>query len=123
MRFSLASDNIKNNIRAYAQGAVTVNDEFIYCSVIVTPEQLIKDWPPQCFAELEAPHFVQLQILKPEIVILGTGARQQFPHPRLTHILLSQGIGLEVMDTAAACRTYNIIMSEGRQVAAALLMI
>jgi uncharacterized protein len=61
--------------------------------------------------------------LEPEIVLLGTGRRQQFPHPRLTQALLEQGVGVEVMDTAAACRTYNVIMLEGRRVAAALLLI
>jgi uncharacterized protein len=60
--------------------------------------------------------------LEPEIVLLGTGDRQRFPHPRLTQALLAHGVGVEVMDTAAACRTYNIIMMEGRRVAAALLL-
>jgi uncharacterized protein len=123
MRFSLDADNTKNIIRAYTRGAVTVNDQVIRRSFIVTAERLITDWPPQHFAELDASHLLPLQTLKPEIVILGTGARQHFPPPRMTHPLLSRGIGVEVMDTAAACRTYNILMSEGRQVAAALLMI
>ena len=74
-------------------------------------------------ADLTETHFAMVAALKPEIVLLGTGARQQFPLPRLLRPLLTQGIGVEVMDTAAACRTYNIIMLEGRRVAAALLMI
>ena len=60
--------------------------------------------------------------LMPEIVLLGTGDRQRFPRPKLTRALLARGVGVEVMDTSAACRTYNIIMMEDRRVAAALLM-
>jgi uncharacterized protein len=112
-----------NAIRAYDQGYIIVNNQFIRQSVIVTPERIITDWPPQCFAELQAVHLEWLFELQPEIVLLGTGARQQFPHPRLTYPLLGRGVGVEVMDTAAACRTYNFIMAEGRRVAAALLMI
>ncbi|MEZ5584333.1 MAG: Mth938-like domain-containing protein [Candidatus Competibacteraceae bacterium] len=123
MRLNLDRDNSQNIIRAYAVGLITVNEQTIERSVIVTPTRLINDWPPQRFTELEAAHLAQLAVLKPEIVLLGTGARQQFPSPQVTHPLLSQGIGVEVMDTAAACRTYNIIMLEGRRVAAALLMI
>ncbi|MEE4376944.1 MAG: Mth938-like domain-containing protein [Candidatus Competibacteraceae bacterium] len=123
MRLNLDRDNSQNFIRAYAVGSLTINEQRVKRSVIVTPTRLINDWPPQQFSELEAPHFAQLALLKPEIVLLGTGARQQFPSPQVIHPLLSQGIGVEVMDTAAACRTYNIIMLEGRQVAAALLII
>lgn len=123
MRLHLDSDATKNIIRAYDPGVVTVNDRQVHRSVIVTPERLIADWPPQTFAELEETHLEWLVTLEPEIVLLGTGSRQQFPHPRLTRALLSRRIGLEVMDTAAACRTYNILMAEGRRVAAALLMI
>ena len=60
--------------------------------------------------------------LEPEIALLGTGDRQRFPHPRLIQALMARGIGVEVMDTSAACRTYNIVMLEGRRVAAALLL-
>ncbi len=123
MRLSLDLNTATNVIRAYAEGLVTINDYNIRQSVIVTPERLITDWPPQQFNELASSHFQVLVELNPEIVLLGTGKRQQFPSPWLTHSLLSRGVGLEIMDTGAACRTYNIIMAEGRRVAAALLMI
>lgn len=123
MRLSLELSAAANVIRAYAEGLVTINDHHIRQSVIVTPERLITDWPPQQFDELASSHFQALVELNPEIVLLGTGKHQQFPSPRLTHPLLSRGVGLEIMDTGAACRTYNIIMAEGRRVAAALLMI
>lgn len=123
MRLHLDFDAGKNIIRAYDTGFITINDRQVRHSVIVTPERLITDWPPRSFAELTESHLEWLAPLEPEIVLLGTGSRQQFPHPRLTRALTGRRIGVEVMDTAAACRTYNIIMAEGRRVAAALLMI
>ncbi len=123
MRLSLDASDTSNIIHAYGPGYVTINHQDIRQSVIVTPSDIVSDWPPQGFADLAESHFEVIHNLQPEIVLLGTGARQQFPHPRLTHKLLRHGIGVEVMDTSAACRTYNIIMAEGRPVLAALLMI
>lgn len=123
MRFSLDATDAAYVIRAYGEGSVTVNEQVIRRSAIVTPVQLVTDWTPQRFEDLEEGHFRQVAEMEPEIVILGTGERQHFPHPRLTRSLTTRGIGVEVMDTAAACRTYNIIMAEGRRVVAALLMI
>jgi uncharacterized protein len=122
MKLSLDSTDAAYVIRAYGAGSVTVNARVVRRSVIVMPQQLVADWPPQRFEELEESHFEGLAALQPELVILGTGARQRFPHPRLTRALAARGIGVEVMDTAAACRTYNIVMAEGRRVAAALLL-
>jgi len=123
MRFSLEIDAHRYFVRSYGSGWVNISEREIRQSLIVTPEQLVTDWPPQAFADLEESHFEAVAQLTPEIVVLGTGSRQQFPSPRLIRSLLAKGIGVEVMDTAAACRTYNIIMLEGRRVAAALLMI
>ena len=109
-------------IRAYSAGQVTVNNEVIAASVIVMPHQLHRDWGPERFADLTAGHIEALAAIAPEIVLLGTGPRLQFPQPALLTSLMSKGIGVEVMDTSAACRTYNILMSEGRNVAAALIM-
>ncbi|MHB8535543.1 MAG: Mth938-like domain-containing protein [Sulfuricaulis sp.] len=110
-------------IRAYAPGRVTINDEVYTHSLIVTPEQIIRDWPPNSPAELQAVHFEFIVSLRPEVFVLGTGARLQFPAARIIRPLVEAGIGIEVMDTGAACRTYNILMSDGRRVAAALMMI
>ena len=89
-------------------------------SVIVMPDRT-EDWSVTRFDDLRAEDFAFLRELQAEIVLLGTGARQRFPHPRLTAALASAGIGLEVMDVQAACRTYNILVAEERKVAAALL--
>lgn len=123
MRLSLNSNGVANTIRAYRENCITVNDQDIRQSLIVTPEQLIIDWPPQNFEQLHVDHFQLIVELQPEIVLLGTGKCQRFPEPTLIRPLLVRNVGLEVMDTAAACRTYNIVVAEGRQVVAALLII
>ncbi len=89
-------------------------------SLIVMPEQLLP-WEAENFAALKAADFSGLVSLQPEVVLLGTGDKLRFPHPRLTRALSEARIGVEVMDLQAACRTYNILMAEERKVAAALL--
>ena len=125
MRFSLDSDANHYSITSYGPDWIKVNTQEFRRSLIVTPEQLISDWPPRTFDDLVEAHFEAIASLEPklEIVLLGTGVRQRFPRPSLLHPLLERGVGVEVMDTAAACRTYNIIMLEGRRVAAALLLL
>ena len=123
MRFQLETGGQANLIRTYAPGRIDVNQETYTRSLIVQPGQVVADWPPQAFADLASAHFETLAALAPEIVVLGTGLRQQFPRAELLAPLIKAGIGWEVMDSGAACRTYNILVSEGRNVAAALLII
>jgi len=123
MKIHLETGVGQNLIRAYAPGRITVNEEVYTRSLVVTPRQIIAEWPPESFADLLEEHFQAIVALKPEVVILGTGAQLVFPAPSLTRVLIEAKIGLEVMDTGAACRTYNILMSDDRRVAAALLMI
>ena len=122
MRFQLETGGQANLIRTYAPGRIVVNQETYTHSLIVLPGQVIADWPPQVFADFTTDHFEALAALCPEVVILGTGRRQHFPRAELLAPLIKAGIGWEVMDSGAACRTYNILMGEGRNVAAALLM-
>ena len=89
-------------------------------SVVVMPDR-IESWSAEAFDSLAPEHFALLEGLGMEIVLLGTGPKQRFPHPRLTAALTQAGIGVEVMDLQAACRTYNILVAEERKVAAALL--
>ena len=110
-----------NAITGYGEGYVLVNGARRSSSVVVMPDRT-EDWPVTRFDELRAEDFAFLRDLNAEIVLLGTGARQRFPHPRLTVELAQAGIGLEVMDLQAACRTYNILVAEERKVAAALLI-
>jgi len=109
-----------NTITGYGEGYVMVNGERRASSVVVLPDRL-EDWAPSAFDTLTADDFQFLKQLGVEIILLGTGPRQRFPHPRLTAALAQAGIGLEVMDVQAACRTYNILVAEERKVAAALL--
>jgi uncharacterized protein len=121
MRF--AQDSFSgNSITAYAHGQITVNDQVIVSSVIVTPDRIIRDWLPESFSALEQHHVARLADLEPEIIILGTGATSHFPPPEYTAGFLTRGIGVEFMDTPAACRTFNILISEERRVVAALLL-
>jgi len=110
-------------IRAYAPGRINVSDVLFTKSFILTPTQVLEDWPPQRFEDLEIAHFQAALALEPEILLIGTGATQRFLPGNLLAALSIKGIGVEVMDTAAACRTYNILLSEDRKVMAALLMI
>lgn len=112
----------RNYIHSYVPGTVRINDMSYAASVIVMPDRLIADWRPQAYEALAAEDFAQIAALNPELVLLGTGARLRFPQPMLARALVEAGIGMEVMDTGAACRTYTILMSEGRNVAAALLL-
>lgn len=108
-------------ITAYGPGYLTINDEHVAGSIIITAERLIIDWPAQVFNDLDETNLNAVLPLNPEIVLIGTGNRQQFPQASALASLLSEGIGIEIMDTAAACRTFNILMSERRNVAAMLL--
>jgi uncharacterized protein len=91
-------------------------------NVLVTPERVVTGWTAGGFDTLTEADFAALAELKPEVVLLGTGASLRFPHPRLTRALTDAGIGVEVMDTAAACRTFNILAAEGRRVVAAVIL-
>ena len=109
-----------NTITGYGEGYVMVNGERRASSLVVLADR-IEEWSVAGFDALTAEDFQFLKKLDVEIVLLGTGARQRFPHPRLTAALAQARIGLEVMDVHAACRTYNILVAEERKVAAALL--
>jgi uncharacterized protein len=105
----------------YGAGYVSVNNVRYETCVLVTP-QSVSEWAVGGFEALRAGDFGFIAELKPEIVILGTGARQRFPGPELRRALAASGAGVEVMDTPAACRTYNILASEGRKVVAAIVL-
>ena len=109
-----------NTITGYGEGYVMVNGERRSANLVVLPDR-VEQWSAKGFDQLSAEDFKFLKTLGAEIVLLGTGARQRFPHPRLSAELAQAGIGLEVMDLQAACRTYNILVAEERKVAAALL--
>lgn len=122
MQFNLADAAGLNLFTAYGDDYVSVNHQPYRSSLIVLPEKLVTDWTLPNFEALTNSHFEAILEFDPEIVLLGTGATLRFPHPSLTQALIRAQIGVEVMDTPAACRTYNILVSEGRKVAAALII-
>ncbi|MCH8845802.1 MAG: Mth938-like domain-containing protein [Proteobacteria bacterium] len=112
-----------NRINSYEQGSILVGNKRFVSSFIITPSILIHNWPPQIFADIAPHHLDQVLEMKPELILLGTGRRQHFPETDLFLNTKKLNVGFEVMDTGAACRSYNILLQEGRNVAAALLMI
>ncbi|MEQ1525668.1 MAG: Mth938-like domain-containing protein [Gallionella sp.] len=100
---------------------VMVNDERYTSSIVVSADQVRLDWAVAHFDELNEANFAYLAALKPDVLLLGTGSKQRFPHSSLFRALTEAGIGLECMDTPAACRTYNILVAEDRKVIAAIL--
>ena len=109
-------------VRSFAPGELRVGDATLRRSCLLRADRLVEDWPPQTLDELTPADLDAILALEPEIVILGSGPHQRFPSPQWLAAMLSRGIGCEVMDTGAACRTYNVLVSEGRRVVAALLL-
>ena len=109
-------------ITAYDAEHIAVNGRRLTKSFLLTPQKLIDDWPPVSFDGLTAGDLQAIAELGCPIILLGTGQRQRFPARSLLRPLLERRVGVEVMDSFAACRTYNILMAEGRDVAAALIL-
>jgi uncharacterized protein len=109
-------------VRSYAPGEVRVGDAVLHRSCLISAEQLVEDWRPQTLDELSEADLAAVFALQPEIVVLGSGTRQKFPDAKLLAAILARGIGCEVMDTGAACRTYNVLVSESRRAVAALFL-
>ncbi|NJD33903.1 MAG: hypothetical protein FIA96_03545 [Betaproteobacteria bacterium] len=109
-------------ITSYDAEHIAVNGRRLTKSFLLTPQRLIEDWPPASFDSLSESDLLAVANLACPIVLLGTGARQRFPAPSLLRPLIERRMGVEVMDSHAACRTYNILMAEGREVAAAMIV-
>ena len=122
MKFSLADADGGYTIHAYTDEHIVIGERRYDRSLILQPERIIDDWPVSSVEQLQAEDFRRLAQLEPNLVLLGCGIRQHFPAPRLYRSLTDAGIGIEIMTTAAACRTYNILVSEGRAVVAALIL-
>ena len=120
MKLHASSPSAAQTITGYGDDYVLINGARRESSVVVLPDRIVQ-WEAKAFDALSTEDFAFLKELDAEIVLLGTGPRQRFPHPRLTAPLARARIGLEVMDSKAACRTYNILVAEERRVALALL--
>ena len=120
MKLHASAPTARNTFTGYGDGYVMVNAQRHAANMIVLPDRVLP-WNVAGFEALAAPDFEVFLALDLEVLLLGTGARQRFPHPRLTQALARRRVGVEAMDLQAACRTYNILMAEERRVAAALL--
>jgi len=128
-------NSIGNAIHSYASGEIQIiqntrengklesNLHTVTTNFIINPETLIVDWQVQTLEQITSDSIRQIVDLDPEIVILGVGAKLQLPPVKISLLFQKYNIGLEVMDTAAACRTYNFLLTEGRNVTAALIQI
>ena len=112
----------KNFVRAYSASEIRVGETILRRSCVLRADRVVTDWRPQTFEELTLADLDAVLALDPEIIVLGTGSRQRFPAPELLASVYARGVGCEVMDTGAACRTYNVLVSEDRKVVAALLL-
>ncbi len=122
MRFAEIEDTGANLVESYGDGRVRIKGRDYARSIAVSAGQVQVDWGPDDMAGLAVEHLEAVLGAATQVLILGTGPRQRFPSPEVQFALLERGIAVEVMDTGAACRTYNILVSEGRDVVAALLL-
>ena len=122
MKLHLASTEGRNTVTGYGAGYVTVGSVRYEQSLVVLPDRLIEDWGPKPARPLDQASILALAGLGAEIVLIGTGQTLRFPSPEVLRPLIDAGIGFEVMDSGAACRTYNILLAENRRVAAAIVI-
>ena len=122
MQFTRENDGEANAIIACTEREVRLAARTVAGSVILTRDAVLADWRPPDVDRLSIADFEPLLALSPEVVLLGTGPRQRMPPPSLYAEFAARGIGLEVMDNRAACRTYNVLLGEFRDVAVALML-
>ena len=121
MKFHLQAPSA-NVVTASGPGWVRVGQTEYRGNIVLLPDAVVQDWAPNGFDALGESDYASLLSYRPEMVLLGTGSAQRFPHPRLLQSLAAARVGVEVMDTRAACRTFNILVAEDRRVAAALIV-
>ncbi len=122
MKFSLADPADGYTIQAYDSGEILIGEQRFTRSIVLLPDRIISTWKPQTLAQLTLAEFRTILDTNPDLVLLGTGEIQRFPDMEIYQAASEVQMGLEVMTTAAACRTYNVIASEGRRAAAVLLL-
>jgi uncharacterized protein len=118
----LDNNQAQYQIRAYKPGTIQVNEKTLTSSIIITPDELISNWQPRTINDLTGEDLSPIITLKPDILLIGTGSKLIFPQVEIYGHLINLGIGVEIMDTSAACRTFNALSAENRRVAAALII-
>ena len=119
----LHADGTASRITSYGPRYFVIGDRIVREGIIICADGTVTPWRPAVLADLDERHIQQIISFEPEVVLLGTGTRQEFPGSELLRFFVEKGLGVEVMDTAAACRTFNVLASESREVVAGLLPI
>ncbi len=122
MKFAEDHNSANYKISGYDLGSIGINGLPHTHSLVISPMELLKDWEPSKYNELNEQHLDAIYAMKPEIIILGTGQKQIFPPAEILRRLAKEQIGYEIMDTQAACRTFNILMAEDRNVVAGMFL-
>ena len=122
MKFAQDSQDEGYIITAYDRGSVSVNGKDFRQSLIISTTKLNKNWGLSTIESLAENHIEKILSLNPELILIGTGKHLKFPAVEIYSAIIHRGIGVDFMDTGAACRTYNILMSEGRNVVAGLIL-
>lgn len=122
MKFTADRPGSAHVVREYAPGLLRIGERAIVTSVIVSPSTLLEPWRPRSMSEFTAADLDPAIAMSPEVLLIGTGPRQLFPDAAVFAALHVARIGFEIMDTGAACRTYNVLVGEDRRVVAALMI-
>ena len=121
MRFS-SDPTEQNHIRAYEPGAIHLRDRTLDSHIIISADTVIDDWQPAPLAELSIADFAAALDLRPDVILFGTGVSQRVPDIAVLTEIMRKGVAIEVMETHAACRTFNVLINEDRAAVAALLI-
>ena len=122
MELHLESHPTTYHVGSFVDNAVVIGEVSYTASLIVTPEQVIPDWPPQHSDELTIDDFEMILTLQPELILVGTGNTLRFPDSVILKGVIKAGIGIDFMDSRAACRTYNLLAAEGRHITAGIIV-
>ena len=119
----LAEDiiNARYSIQAYAEDQITINETIYQCSLVLSANEIISPWPVNRLDQLTGDHLDSIYDLNPDVILLGTGHMQVFPSADILGLFAKRGVGVEIMNNGALCRTFNILVAEDRQVVAAIL--
>ena len=122
MEFQLENQPSGHRVGSFVNNAVVIGEALYTASLIVTPEQVVPDWPPQYLDQLTVDDLAMILALGPELILVGTGNALRFPNSVILKGVMQVGIGIDFMDSRAVCRTFNILAAEGRRVAAGVII-
>jgi uncharacterized protein len=123
MKIELDSEfTTSNKIISYSSDSFKLKDTLIETNIVISKDRLIENWSVDSYQNLATQHLDQIILWQPELIIIGSGKIPSFPNPELIAYAASKNTGLEIMDTGAACRSYNLLLDEGRDVVACLFL-